>query len=68
LTVASLLVAANTGIMVFLTIAVAPTVFKVLPRDWAGAYVRAFFPKYYAFLSLTRLPHFARVLEGEPAW
>ena len=49
----SMLVAANVGIMVFFTIAVAPTVFKVLPQDWAGVYVRAFFPKYYAFLGLT---------------
>lgn len=52
---ASLVVAANIGIMVFFTIAVAPTVFKVLPQDWAGVYVRAFFPKYYAFLGLTSL-------------
>lgn len=51
----SLVVAANIGIMVFFTIAVAPTVFKVLPQDWAGVYVRAFFPKYYAFLGLTSL-------------
>jgi hypothetical protein len=47
------LIAANVGIMVFFTIAVAPTVFKILPPAWAGAYVRAFFPKYYAFLGLT---------------
>jgi len=38
------------GIMVFFTIAVAPTVFKVLPQEWASRYVRSFFPKYYAFL------------------
>ncbi len=38
------------GIMVFFTIAVAPTVFKVLPQEWASKYVRNFFPKYYAFL------------------
>jgi hypothetical protein len=35
---------------VFFTIAVAPTVFKVLPQEWASKYVRNFFPKYYAFL------------------
>ena len=49
----SALVAANVGVMVFFTIAVAPTVFKVLPPAWAGVYVRAFFPKYYAILGLT---------------
>lgn len=40
------------GIMVFFTIAVAPTVFKVLPQEWASKYVRAFFPKYYLFLGI----------------
>jgi len=44
------LVSAMIGIMVFFTIAVAPTVFKVLPQEWASRYVRSFFPKYYAFL------------------
>lgn len=44
------LVSAMIGIMVFFTIAVAPTVFKVLPQEWASKYVRSFFPKYYAFL------------------
>ncbi len=44
------LVSAMIGIMVFFTIAVAPTVFKVLPQEWASKYVRHFFPKYYAFL------------------
>lgn len=43
-------VCAMIGIMVFFTIAVAPTVFKVLPQEWASRYVRSFFPKYYAFL------------------
>lgn len=44
------LVSAMIGIMVFFTIAVAPTVFKVLPQEWASKYVRNFFPKYYIFL------------------
>jgi hypothetical protein len=44
------LVCGMIGIMVFFTIAVAPTVFKVLPQEWASKYVRNFFPKYYAFL------------------
>lgn len=41
------------GIMLFFSIAVAPTIFKVLPQEWAGAYVRKFFPKYYLVLGLT---------------
>lgn len=48
-----LIVAANLGIMLFFTVAVAPTVFVVLPQEWASAYVRSFFPKYYLFLGLS---------------
>lgn len=48
-----LIVAANVGIMLFFSAAVAPTIFVVLPQEWASAYVRSFFPKYYLFLSLT---------------
>ncbi len=40
------------GIMLFFTVVVAPTVFKVLPVEWSSAYVRNFFPKYYATLGL----------------
>jgi hypothetical protein len=39
--------------MLFFSIAVAPTIFKVLPQAWAGAYIRKFFPKYYLVLGLT---------------
>jgi len=48
-----LIVAANVGIMLFFTVAVAPTIFVVLPAQWAAAYVRSFFPKYYLFLGLS---------------
>jgi hypothetical protein len=48
-----LIVAANAGIMLFFTVAVAPTIFAVLPQEWASAYVRSFFPKYYLFLGLS---------------
>ena len=48
-----LIVAANLGIMLFFTVAVAPTIFVVLPQEWASAYVRSFFPKYYLFLGLS---------------
>jgi hypothetical protein len=48
-----LIVAANVGIMLFFTVAVAPTVFKVLPPEWSAAYVRTFFPKYFLFLGVT---------------
>lgn len=40
------------GIMIFFTIAVAPTVFTVLPKEWSSAYVRKFFPKYYLMLGI----------------
>lgn len=46
----SLLVAAALGIMVFFTLIVAPLIFKSLPAQWAGVYVRAFFPAYYLVL------------------
>ena len=46
-----LLIASNLGIMFFFSLAVAPTVFKVLPAEWAGVYVRHFFPKYYLYLA-----------------
>ena len=48
-----LIVAANVGIMLFFSVAVAPTIFVVLPAQWAAAYVRSFFPKYYLFLGLS---------------
>ena len=48
----ALLVAAILGVMLFFSVAVAPGIFKVLPAEWAGRYVRAFFPKYYFVLGL----------------
>lgn len=44
------LISGMVGIMLFFTIVVAPTVFKVLPVEWSSKYVRNFFPKYYASL------------------
>ncbi|SNX28066.1 protein of unknown function [Polynucleobacter meluiroseus] len=46
------LVAGMTGIILFFTVVVAPTVFKVLPVEWSSKYVRSFFPKYYLSLGL----------------
>lgn len=43
------------GVMLFFSVAVAPTIFKVLPQEWASAYVRQFFPKYYAVLGAATL-------------
>lgn len=40
-------------VMLFFSVAVAPTIFKVLPQEWAGIYVRQFFPKYYLVLGLS---------------
>jgi FtsH-binding integral membrane protein len=50
---ADLLIAANVGIMVFFTVAVAPTIFTALPPQWSAAYVRKFFPRYFLFLGVT---------------
>ncbi|MBC7756180.1 MAG: DUF4149 domain-containing protein [Bdellovibrio sp.] len=49
------LLAGVIGVVLFFTVAVAPTIFKVLPQEWAGTYVRSFFPKYYAILGITCL-------------
>ena len=35
------------GSMLFFAVTVAPTVFRVLPTDQGGAFLRQFFPKYY---------------------
>ena len=35
------------GIMLFFAFAVAPTVFRSLPAEHAGTYLRAIFPRYY---------------------
>ena len=48
-----LVTAANVGIMLFFSVAVAPTIFMVLPPEWSAAYVRKFFPKYFLFLGIT---------------
>lgn len=47
------LIAGIVGVMIFFSVAVAPTIFKVLPQEWAGAYVRQFFPKYYFVLGFS---------------
>lgn len=44
------LIAGILGVMLFFSVAVAPTIFKVLPQEWASVYVRQFFPKYYFVL------------------
>lgn len=51
--VSDLIIAANVGIMLFFSVAVAPTIFMVLPAEWSAAYVRKFFPKYFFFLGVT---------------
>ena len=49
------LIAGVLGVMLFFSVAVAPSIFKILPQEWAGVYVRAFFPKYYAVLGVACL-------------
>ena len=51
--VSDLITAGNVGIMLFFSVAVAPTIFMVLPAEWSAAYVRKFFPKYFLFLGMT---------------
>lgn len=51
--ISDLITAANVGIMLFFSVAVAPTIFMVLPAEWSAAYVRKFFPKYFFFLGVT---------------
>lgn len=53
------------GIMLFFTVVVAPTVFKVLPVEWSSKYVRNFFPKYYATLGLVTI--ICAFTESDPA-
>ena len=59
-----LLIAGNVGIMVFFTVAVAPTIFTALPPEWSAAYVRKFFPKYFFFLGVTTAAAAAAAFAG----
>ena len=59
------LIAGVVGVMIFFSVAIAPTIFKTLPPEWSGVYVRAFFPKYYAVLGLVCLV--AALLTNLPA-
>jgi Domain of unknown function (DUF4149) len=56
------LVAASLGVMLFFTVLVAPSIFVVLPAEWAAIYVRAFFPKYYRTLGVVAV--LASILSG----
>ena len=51
--ISDIITAANVGIMLFFSVAVAPTIFMVLPPEWSAVYVRKFFPKYFLFLGIT---------------
>ncbi|MEP7208739.1 MAG: DUF4149 domain-containing protein, partial [Casimicrobiaceae bacterium] len=42
----SLLIAAVAGVLFFFGGIAEPTIFRVLPREWAGRYVRTFFPRH----------------------
>ena len=59
------LIASVVGVIIFFSVVAAPTIFKKLPPVWAGVYVRAFFPKYYAVLGITCLA--AALLTNLPA-
>ena len=49
-TIGHLALAGLLGAMVFFPSVVAPTVFRTLPEDHAGRFLRGLFPGYYAFL------------------
>jgi len=57
------LVAASLGVMLFFTVLVAPSIFIVLPAEWAATYVRVFFPKYYRTLGIVAV--IASMLSGK---
>jgi len=59
------LVAASLGVMLFFTVLVAPSIFVVLPAEWAATYVRAFFPKYYRTLGIVAV--LAAILSSKQA-
>jgi hypothetical protein len=44
---AALVIAASLGAMVFFSSIVAPTIFRILPEDKAGLFLRAVFPNYF---------------------
>tara|TARA_A100001011_G_C14267051_1_gene825179 strand:- start:1521 stop:1901 length:381 start_codon:yes stop_codon:yes gene_type:complete len=55
---------ATLGIIIFFSIILAPTVFKVLDKNSISAYLRAFFPKFYLVLFL--VTGIAAFLSPEP--
>ena len=66
---AATLAAASIGAMIFFSGLIAPTAFRALPAESAGAFVRALFPNYFlvngfagVVASLLALPSFASAL------
>lgn len=61
------------GALIFFTFFVAPSIFKILPKDMAGALVGSIFPKYWAIgyisgiLSLSTLIAISFIEKGFPA-
>ena len=49
------LLGALVGSMLFFAITVAPTVFRALPGEHGGSFLRAFFPRYYLWGMLVAL-------------
>ncbi len=67
-TAAKLFTALVLGAMVFFAALVAPMVFRVLPEDVAGRFLRAFFPMYYKVLAgIAGLAAVAAAVAG-PVW
>ncbi len=53
--IVNVLVAANTGIIIFFSGVITPIIFKTLPPEFASKYLRAFFPRLYLTLFVTTL-------------
>jgi len=58
----TVLISIWTGVIVFFSAIIAPTVFKTLDEKSAGVFLRAFFPKYYLFAIVIGLAALALIM------
>lgn len=65
---AAALVAASVGAMLFFSAVVAPTVFRAIPADHAGTFLRAVFPIYFAVNGGAAIAAALLVPFGWPFW
>lgn len=65
--VAAFVAAAILGAMLFFAVVVAPLVFRYLPADMAGTFLRGLFPRYYDVLAVATFIAAALSFEPWPA-